>query len=66
MDSLSDLYMSLREEDLWVGLWMERCRFPEMAVAIAYETQGLFELAQESYEKVYSLYNLPLLNTQHV
>ena len=32
---------------------MERCRFPETAVAIAYETQGLFELAQESYEKVY-------------
>ena len=31
---------------------MERCRFPETAVAIAYETQGLFELAQESYEKV--------------
>ena len=32
---------------------MERCRFPETAVAIAYETQGLFELAQESYEKVH-------------
>ena len=46
--------MSLREEDLWAGLWMERCRFPETAVAIAYETQGLFELAQESYEKVIS------------
>ena len=34
---------------------MERCRFPETAVAIAYETQGLFELAQESYEKVWYL-----------
>ena len=31
---------------------MERCRFPETSMAIAYETQGLFELAQESYEKV--------------
>ena len=52
LDSLSDLYVSLSEEDLWAGLWMERCRFSETAVAIAYETQGLFELAQESYEKV--------------
>ena len=60
LDSLSDLYMSLREEDLWAGLWMERCRFPETAVAIAYETQGLFELAQESYEKVLRLLMLSL------
>ena len=55
LDSLSDLYVSLSEEDLWAGLWMERCRFLETAVAVAYETQGLFELAQESYEKVWPL-----------
>ena len=52
LDSLSDLYSSLGESDLWVGLWMERSRFPETAVAIAYESQGLFEQAQESYESV--------------
>ena len=64
LDSLSDLYVSLSEEDLWAGLWMERCRFPETTVAIAYETQGLFELAQESYEKVLSNTILTLFRFQ--
>ena len=42
----------MSEEDLWAGLWTERCRYPETAIAIAYEAQGLFEQAQESYEMV--------------
>lgn len=51
LDSLSELYSTLNEDDLWAGLWTERCRFPETAVAIVYESQGLFETAQESYER---------------
>ena len=33
-----------------MGLWIERCRFPETSIGIVYESQGLFEAAQESYE----------------
>ena len=43
LDSLSDLYMALNEEDLWAGLWTLRCQFPKTATAISYESQGLFE-----------------------
>ena len=52
LDSLSELYSTLNEDDLWAGLWTERCRFPETAIAIAYESQGLFQAAQETYESV--------------
>ena len=52
LDSLLELYSSLCEEDLWSGLWMQRCSFPETAVAVALESQGLFEQAQETYERV--------------
>lgn len=51
LDSLSDLYSTLNEQDLWAGLWIERCRFPETSVGIVYESQGLYEDAQESYEE---------------
>ncbi len=52
MDSLSELYSSLSEEDMWSGLWTERARFPDTTQAIMYESQGLFEQAQETYEQV--------------
>ena len=50
LDALLELYSNLNCEDLFVGLWTERCRFPETAIAVAYESQGLFEQAQEAYE----------------
>ena len=50
-DSLSELYASMNEEDLWTGLWLDRCKFPETAIAVAYESQGIFEQSQLYYEK---------------
>ncbi len=41
---------------MWSGLWTERARFPDTAQAILYESQGLFEQAQETYEQVIILY----------
>ena len=52
MDSLSEIYSSLSEDDMWAGLWTERAQFPDTALAIVYESQGLFEQAQETYEQV--------------
>ena len=43
LDSLSDLYTALNEEDMWAGLWTLRCKFPRTATAISFESQGLFE-----------------------
>ncbi|XP_065834052.1 transformation/transcription domain-associated protein-like isoform X2 [Oscarella lobularis] len=51
LDSLSELYSLLREEDTWAGLWHQRCRFSETSAAILNEQHGLFEQAQLGYEK---------------
>nr|XP_054766791.1 transformation/transcription domain-associated protein-like [Lytechinus pictus] len=51
LDSLSELYERLEEEDLWAGLWQRRCKFPETATALSYEQQGFFEQAQTTYEQ---------------
>lgn len=57
LDSLSDMYELLQEEDMWSGLWQKHARYRETNVAIAYEQQGFFEQAQVSllkdmYEKI--------------
>ena len=49
LDALCGLYSLLREEDMWSGLWRERCIYPDTAKAISYEQQGFFEQAQVSY-----------------
>ncbi|XP_070565955.1 transformation/transcription domain-associated protein-like isoform X2 [Ptychodera flava] len=54
LDSLSELYELLQEEDMWAGLWQKRCRYPETATAIAYEQQGFFDQAQTAYEMAMS------------
>ncbi|XP_038044323.1 transformation/transcription domain-associated protein-like isoform X2 [Patiria miniata] len=54
LDSLSEIYERLQEEDMWAGLWQKRCKFPETATAIAYEQQGFYEQAQSAYEGVMS------------
>ena len=46
------MYSLLNEEDMWAGVWQQRCRYPETATAIAYETQGFYEQAQSTYELV--------------
>lgn len=50
MDSLSDMYSLLCEEDMWSGLWQKHARYKETNTAIAYEQQGFFEHAQGAYE----------------
>ncbi|KAL9966032.1 hypothetical protein ACROYT_G024040 [Oculina patagonica] len=52
LDALAEMYSLLNEEDMWGGLWQQRCRYPETATAIAYETQGFYEQAQSAYEVV--------------
>lgn len=55
LDALAEMYSQLNEEDMWGGLWQQRCRYPETATAIAYETQGFYEQAQSTYELVRSV-----------
>ncbi|CAK1549719.1 unnamed protein product [Leptosia nina] len=50
LDSLSDMYELLQEEDMWSGLWLKHARYRETNVAIAYEQQGFFEQAQAAYD----------------
>uniref|UniRef100_A0A8D8TZY5 Transformation/transcription domain-associated protein n=1 Tax=Cacopsylla melanoneura TaxID=428564 RepID=A0A8D8TZY5_9HEMI len=51
ISQLSDMYSALKEEDLWVGLWQKKARYPETLEALSYEQQGLFEQALKTYEK---------------
>ncbi|KAI5692204.1 hypothetical protein M8J75_004578 [Diaphorina citri] len=51
IDELAEMYCSLKEEDLWVGLWQKNARHKETREALAYEQQGLFEQALKTYEK---------------
>ena len=46
MNALSELYATLKEEDLWAGLWGNKAKYQETNTAIAYEQQGHFEQAQ--------------------
>lgn len=48
LDCLCELYSMLGEEDMWTGVWLDRCIFPDTAKAITYEQQGFFEQAQVS------------------
>ncbi|XP_060810438.1 transcription-associated protein 1 isoform X2 [Amyelois transitella] len=50
LDSLSDMYELLQEEDMWSGVWQKHARYRETNVAIAYEQQGFFEQAQAAYD----------------
>lgn len=52
VESLSNMYSSLREEDLWAGLWQKYAKYPETNVAIFYEQMGYFDEAQNAYEHV--------------
>eukprot|EP00118_Oscarella_pearsei_P018052 m.182608 g.182608 ORF g.182608 m.182608 type:complete len:3843 (+) comp39295_c0_seq28:119-11647(+) len=55
LDSLSELYSVMREEDMWAGLWHKRCRFKETSSAILNEQHGLFEQAEIGYGKLVNL-----------
>ncbi|KAG8181859.1 hypothetical protein JTE90_023597, partial [Oedothorax gibbosus] len=49
LDILCELYSSLREEDLWGGLWAKRARYEETTGAVQFEQQGQFLSALEWY-----------------
>ncbi|XP_015785730.1 transformation/transcription domain-associated protein [Tetranychus urticae] len=49
-DSLAEIYETLKEEDLWAGLWQKRAKYQETLIGIAYEQQGFFEQAQGAFE----------------
>ncbi|XP_073941495.1 transcription-associated protein Nipped-A isoform X1 [Choristoneura fumiferana] len=50
LDSLSDMYELLQEEDMWSGLWQKHARYRDTNLAIAYEQQGFYEQAQAAYD----------------
>ncbi|XP_023247442.1 transformation/transcription domain-associated protein [Copidosoma floridanum] len=50
LDSLTDLYKLLCEEDMWCGLWQKHAVYKESVQAMALEQQGFFEQAQNAYD----------------
>lgn len=52
LSCLSDMYSSMKEEDLWVGLWQTNAKYAETNAAMFYEQMGYFEDAQTTYENV--------------
>ncbi|XP_044007561.1 transformation/transcription domain-associated protein isoform X2 [Aphidius gifuensis] len=50
LDSLSDMYSLLCEEDMWAGLWQKHAHYKETLQATALEQQGFFEQAQGAYD----------------
>ncbi|XP_066597811.1 transformation/transcription domain-associated protein isoform X1 [Prorops nasuta] len=50
LDSLSDMYNLLCEEDMWSGLWQKHAHYKETLQATALEQQGFFEQAQGAYD----------------
>ncbi|XP_043460946.1 transformation/transcription domain-associated protein-like [Leptopilina heterotoma] len=49
LDSLTDLYSRLEEDDMWSGLWQKHSIYKETVDAIAFEQQGFLKEAQETY-----------------
>lgn len=50
MDHLAEMYLTLKEEDMWSGLWQKHAKYRETSIALAYEQQGYFEQALGAYE----------------
>lgn len=61
VDSLSDLYDLLCEEDLWTCLWQKVAYYKETSQALAYEQFGYFEHAKNTYELAMEKHNDNLL-----
>ena len=52
IDCLTALYSQLNEHDMWTGLWLRRCKYPDTIKALSYQNLGFFEYAQAGYEDV--------------
>ncbi|KAI9356612.1 hypothetical protein BD770DRAFT_444067 [Pilaira anomala] len=50
LDSLSELYSSLGEDDMFYGLWRRRSTYVETNIAISCEQAGMWAQAQTMYE----------------
>ncbi|CDH15648.1 probable Transcription-associated protein 1 [Zygosaccharomyces bailii ISA1307] len=49
-DALLELYVNLKEEDMFHGLWRRKAKYTETNVALSYEQIGLWDKAQQLYE----------------
>lgn len=49
-DALCKLYATLREDDMFYGLWRRRAKYSETISALSYEQIGLWDKAQQLYE----------------
>ena len=52
LESLCELYLLLKEDDMFTAVWLKRARLPEVSLALTYEQHGFFEQAQLAYEQV--------------
>lgn len=52
IDHLAEMYKELHEEDMWCALWQKQAKYRETSIALAYEQQGFFEKALETYDIV--------------
>jgi len=49
-DALAKLYATLKEDDMFYGLWRRRAKYSETISALSYEQIGLWDKAQQLYE----------------
>lgn len=49
-DALAKLYSTLKEDDMFYGLWRRRSKYSETISALSYEQIGLWDKAQQLYE----------------
>lgn len=49
-DALCKLYASLKEDDMFYGLWRRRAKYTETISALSHEQTGLWQKAQQLYE----------------
>lgn len=49
-DALAKLYATLKEDDMFYGLWRRRAKYSETITALSYEQIGIWDKAQQLYE----------------
>lgn len=49
-DALAKLYATLKEDDMFYGLWRRRAKYAETISALSFEQLGLWDKAQQLYE----------------
>ncbi|KAG2731167.1 hypothetical protein G9P44_005583 [Scheffersomyces stipitis] len=49
-DALAKLYATLKEDDMFYGLWRRRAKYAETIGALSFEQIGLWDKAQQLYE----------------